>query len=464
MKNPFKCRGTAFVILAVCVLTVVFTRRFTALAWYPVTMSLGMATVFGSSLLGPEPFCLTLARVIPPHILPPGAEPYCRRYTLFWTVWLCINAMIAVGTIFMPGPVWRIGGGTVEIPAVWVLWNCILSYCATGVIVGIEWLVRRRRFSVVFHTSGSTAKPKRIVKTFRTLALETAMHRRRLADILPGKPLFLATIDPDHFYGVLWRNLVPSVSGCEVHPAVIASPEELIGVMHRAERVVLVTTPPFLARLARYADQYEIPRNAVEVVTSGSLLDAETSAAASRMFGIAPLEIFGSTETGGVAWRRQNASSSQRFDWHVFDQVRVSTAEDGRLVVRSPFSYRRVYTMGDGVELSPDSRSFRLLGRLDRLVKINGERVSLPEMEEKMRVVPGVRMAALVPLDTPLGIVLGAVVAGERRTSLEMRGLLLPIFPKGTVPKRFRFVDEIPRNAQGKILVDELRRMFSGED
>ncbi len=464
MKNPFKCRGTAFAILAVCILVVVLTRKFTALAWYPVTMSLGMATVFGSSLLGPEPFCLALARVIPPHILPPGAEPYCRRYTLFWTVWLCINALIAVGTIFMPGPVWRIGGGTVEIPAAWVLWNCILSYCATGVIVGIEWLVRRRRFSSVFHTSGSTAKPKRIVKTFRTLALETAMHHRRLADVLRDRPLFLATIDPGHLYGVLWRKLLPSVSGCAVHPAVIASPEELIGAMRRAEHVVLVTTPPFLARLARYAGQYEIPRNAVEVVTSGSLLDAETSAAARRMFGIAPLEIFGSTETGGVAWRRQDGASPQKCEWRVFDQVRVSTAEDGRLVVRSPFSYRRVYTMGDGVELSPDARSFRLLDRLDRMAKINGERVSLPEMEAKMRGLPGVRMAALVTLDAPLGTMLGAVVAGERRTPLEMRSLLLPIFPRGTVPRRFRFVDEIPRNAQGKVLADELRRMFDGED
>ena len=234
----------------------------------------------------------------------------------------------------------------------------------------------------------------------------------------------------------------------------------------------LVTTPSFLERFCAYADQYDVPQNVVEIVTSGALLTAAVSAAAKRVFGRAPLEIFGSTETGGVAWRRQDgAPPADGFDWTVLAPVTVTADSAGRLVVDSPFSCAKGFTMGDGVELSPDRRRFKLLGRLDRLVKIAEQRVSLPEMEEKMRVLPDVREAALVALEGPHGPCLGAVVVldltgrapselRKRALALDLRKRLLPVFPKGTVPRKYRFVHELPRNAQGKIRVSELKRML----
>ena len=187
------------------------------------------------------------------------------------------------------------------------------------------------------------------------------------------------------------------------------------------------------------------------------------------VFGVAPLEIFGSTETGGVAWRRQGGESTDPHDWTVFDPVKVKASPDGRLVVRSPFSFQRDFVMGDGVELSPDGRHFKLLGRRDRMVKVAEQRVSLPEMEERMKALDGIDDAALVLLDGEKSPFLGAVIVSpahvgdaDARTVLAMRKRLLPVFPKGTVPKRYRFVRELPRNAQGKVLAADLREMFAG--
>ena len=98
--------------------------------------------------------------------------------------------------------------------------------------------------------------------------------------------------------------------------------KELIAKMKAAERVFLVTTPSFLERFCAYADQYEVPQNCVEIVTSGALLTAPVSAATKRVFGLAPREIFGSTETGGVAWRRQDEPDCP---WRVFAPVTVRT-------------------------------------------------------------------------------------------------------------------------------------------
>ena len=474
-------RYGSILLLAACVAAALVMRRFVFLAWYPVVMSAATSAGFALSLFGEESLCYTLAKRIPPHILPPGAKEYCRRYTQVWAAWLFVNGLIAIATIYAPGPKWHLEKAGFDVPLAWAAWNCCLSYCATGLIILVEMLVRRVRFSAVFHTSGSTAEPKRIVKTFRSLAREVAMHLAsfRARGVLPrsgeeGGPVFLCTIEPGHMYGMLWRVLLPEAAGCRVDPEVILAPETLLAKMRAAEKVFLVTTPSFLARFCAYAGQYEVPQNCVEVVTSGALLAEKTSAAAKKVFGVAPLEIFGSTETGGVAWRRQGgAEGADDFDWQVFRPVKVKACADGRLSVASPFSCRRWFEMGDGAEISPDGRRFRLKGRMDRMVKIAEQRVSLPEMEAKIAAFPGVKEVALAVLDGAHGPCLGAVVAfdtktvdvtcGKRALALDMRRKLLPIFPKGTVPKRYRFVMELPRNAQGKVLASRVKEILEGD-
>lgn len=423
----------------------------------PGMLSAVFAMMFAGSLLpGRTPMCLAFAKRISGGIMPAGAESYCRRLTWVWFAILAFNAALSCCIVMSFG---RRGA----------FWTSIATPTIVAATFLVEGRIRRRRFSVAFHTSGSTSQPKTIVKTFESLAKEVAFHRERLK-IKPGT-VFLSTIEPDHMYGTLWRVMLPSSAGCLVDPEIILSPESLIAKMNAAEKVFFVTTPSFLKRFCAYAEQYDVPQNCVEITTSGALLDAETSAAAKRVFGVAPLEIFGSTETGGVAWRRQGGSAAP-YDWTVFDPVKVKVDAEGRLVVRSPFSFQRDFVMGDGVELSPDGRRFKLLGRRDRLVKIAEQRVSLPEMEEKMKALDGIDDVALVALEGEKGSYLGAVVvlnatrdAAASETPgakiLAMRKRLIPLFPKGTVPKRYRFVSELPRNAQGKVQVSALRDLMA---
>ena len=417
-------------------------------------ISILFAALFGWSLLpGRKPLCLRFAERISDGILPDGAVSYCRRLTWVWLFVLLANAALSLALVaFLPGGAWRI------------LVPLLLSAAVVGGTFAIEKPLRDRRFSVAFRTSGSTANPKSVVKTFESLAKEVAFHRKRLADVLAQKPTFLSTVEPHHMYGTLWRVMLPRAAGCPVDPEIILTPESLVEKMRAARSVFLVTTPSFLERFAAYADLYEIPQNCIEITTSGALLTPAVSAAAARIFGIAPLEIFGSTETGGVACRRQ---TTQDCDWTVFDPVKVRATPDGRLEVHSPFSFKKRFTMGDGVTLSADGRSFKLHGRRDRLVKIAEQRVLLPELEEAVRALPEIADAALCPLEGPHGTYLGLVaveVAGATSAApnraLALRQKLLPIFPKGTVPKKYRFVHELPRNPQGKVLASALRKIL----
>jgi len=427
-------------------------------------ISVLFAALFGWSLMpGRKPLCLRFAERISDGILPDGATAYCRRLTWIWLFVLLANAALSCALVaFLPAGPWRF------------LAPLILSAIVVSGTFAIEKPVRDRRFSVTFHTSGSTSSPKSIVKTFESLAKEVAFHRRRLAEVLAQKPVFLSTIEPHHMYGTLWRVMLPKAAGCHADPEVILTPESLIEKMRAARSVFLVTTPSFLERFAAYANLYDVPRNCIEITTSGALLTPAVSAAVARIFGIPPLEIFGSTETGGVACRRQTTPDS---DWSVFDPVTVSATPDGRLEVRSPFSFKKRFTMGDGVTLSADRRSFKLRGRRDRLVKVAEQRVLLPELEDAVRSLPGIEDAALCPLEGPHGTYLGLVVV-ERdahwdngrlarcgspapNRALALRQRLLPLFPKGSVPKKYRFVHELPRNAQGKVLASAIRKILT---
>ena len=436
------------------------------------------AILFGVSLLpGRKPLCLRFAERISDGIMPDGAEAYCRKLTWVWFVVLLANAAASVALV-------AFFGGLVEAALPRVIAACALSFVVVGGTFAIEGIIRARRFSVTFHTSGSTAKPKTIVKTFASLAKEVAFHRARLADVLARKPVFLSTVEPHHMYGILWRVLLPKAAGCTVDPEVILTPESLLKKMRSAESVFLVTTPSFLARFVEYAYLYDVPQNVVELTTSGALLTADVAAAARRVFGRAPLEIFGSTETGGVADRRQETGNEL---WTVFDPVKAWADAEGRLVVSSPFSCQRRFTLGDGVVFEAEgrdkrdpppgevaSRRFRLCGRMDRMVKIAEQRVSLPEMEATMCLIPEVAEVALGVVEGPYGPSLGAVVVprkgwtdlktlGKRACARALRAKCQQFFPKGAVPRKYRFVHALPRNAQGKVQASAIQEILTSQ-
>ncbi len=415
------------------------------------------AVLFGLSLLpGRKPLCLRFAERVSDGIMPDGAERYCLRLTWVWFGILSLITLVNLVCVtwIRPCVAPRFGWIAFVAPSLFAL-------AVIPLVFIVEKRVRDWRFRSVFHTSGSTGGPKEIVKTFESLAREVAFHRTTYRT-LPSGTVFLATIDPGHMYGTLWRVMLPRALGLPCDPEVILTPESLVAKMRAAERVFLVTTPSFLDRFTAYAGQYDVPRNCVEIVTSGALLVKDVSDRAERVFGVAPRQIFGSTETGGVASRRGDSP------WTVFDAVRVRQ-EGGRLTVKSPYSFRRGwYVMGDGVELAPGAREFRLLGRIDRLVKVNEERVNLAEMEDKVRAL-GFADCALAVVEGERGPALGCVLVSNAGTvpssvgtvpALELRRMMMPVFPKGTVPRRFRFVRALPRNAQGKVVASEVRRIL----
>jgi uncharacterized membrane protein len=97
----------------------------------PVWISLTMLAVFGWSLYSPPSMIERFARLAQPQ-LPPHAIAYTRRVTQIWCVFFVVNAAVALWTAL-----------AASLP-VWTLYNGLVSYLLMGLLLAIEFLVRRR--------------------------------------------------------------------------------------------------------------------------------------------------------------------------------------------------------------------------------------------------------------------------------------------------------------------------------
>ncbi|MDR1279594.1 MAG: AMP-binding protein, partial [Opitutaceae bacterium] len=313
---------------------------------------------------------------------------------------------------------------------------------------------------ITFFTSGSTGRPKAVVKRLAPMLRAVLCHCERWGTALHGACV-AGTTSHQHFYAVQIRILLPLMLGIPFNARLVATPAELLA--RPPLPFALVTSPAFLKRLD--TEPLLCAAAAVacrHVVSCGGLLTPETAARCHRALGRWPFEIYGTTEAGGVAWRD---TATERQKWFPMPGVRIHlcAAAAGRLAITSPFlADESVLVTDDLAEISSDGGTFTLLGRADRVVKIEETRVSLPEVERRILATGLAADAAVIPLQLRSRLVPGAVLVlseqGRRRHAeegagkflLTLRAALRPWLEPAALPRRLRIVPEIPANTQGK--------------
>jgi acyl-coenzyme A synthetase/AMP-(fatty) acid ligase len=307
-----------------------------------------------------------------------------------------------------------------------------------------------------FYTSGSSGKPKRILKTLAQLDAECRVQENCWGARI-GDAMVAATAPYHHIYGLIFRLLWPLCAGRKFDNLTLTDPPMLFERLNSLGNAILVSSPAYLSRLPEHVN--EVSAAPKLVFCSGGPLRGEVAAQVHRLWGAAPIEIYGSTESGGIAWRRQD----EDLRWSPLPGVIVDSASDGALLVNSPFiDGLDPLRMEDCADLQEDGR-FILHGRLDRIVKIEEKRLSLPEMETWLAEHDGVAECAIAPLPIEGRTFVGAVVvahagcANDRKAFVSALGEhLRRKFDPVLIPRRWRFVDRLPYNERGKLAVESL--------
>lgn len=306
-------------------------------------------------------------------------------------------------------------------------------------------------------TGGSTGTPRLWSKTPANLFGE-ALHLARAFAIGPADRI-LATVPPRHIYGLLASVLLPFVAAAPVVDRSSAFPREILAGLEGGA-TVLVGVPAHYGAVRGLALRPGALRLAL---SSAAPLDAGDADAFREGTGIAITEIYGSTETGGMATR----VSGGRGPWTPFAGLDW-LIRDERLCIRSPFlspdlprDAAGFFQTADRVADAGGGR-FAFLGRADEIIKIAGKRVDLAEIRERVRRIPGVRDAQVIGLPRRgarqaeiAALVATDLAAGE--LAMALRNLDIPY---GRL-RRVRIVPELPVLPNGKVDREALTRLLA---
>jgi acyl-coenzyme A synthetase/AMP-(fatty) acid ligase len=326
--------------------------------------------------------------------------------------------------------------------------------------------------AIQLYTSGSTGQPEAIRKPLRCLEAEVEV----LESVFGGGAArsVLATVPPFHIYGLLFRVLWPLAAGRAFAANVVQFPGELAPAAERQPAPLLVSSPAFLKRALPVLDLNRLDGLLHGVFSSGGPLPSEVAAAYNSKLRHKVVEVYGSTETGGIGYRTVTSERPLQ-PWTPLPGVRVGLSIDmSAITVDSPFlPGPGEFKTGDCGEILPDGR-FALAGRTDRVIKLEERRISLVEIEDRLASCGEVSEARVLTLAaTGERAQLGAAVVpseqgwanlateGKHAFRQILQAALTPHVEALAIPKKWRFLRRLPETTNGKITEGTLQTLFA---
>lgn len=356
------------------------------------------------------------------------------------------------------------------------------------------------RPSLMLYTSGTTGRPKGVVLSHANIRaqVESLTEAWRWAEgdhILLHLPLH-------HVHGIV--NILVSAlwngATCEVLPRF--RPVDVWERLARGEATLYMAVPTVYRRLIGAWDDalpsarraWSDGARACRLMVSGSAaLPIPTLERWEKITGHRLLERYGMTEIGmGLS----NPLDGERRPGFVGtplpgveirlvdeDEQDVDVGTPGQILVRGPGVFRSYWRRPDetaaaftedgwfrsGDQALVEDGSYRILGRSSvDILKTGGEKISALEIEDVLRSHPAVTDCAVVGVQDPnWGERVCAAVVCTRPSQLAPEALRQ--FAKSRlapykVPKDVLIVDELPRNAMGKVRKPEVRELFEPED
>ena len=315
-------------------------------------------------------------------------------------------------------------------------------------------------------TSGSTGKPKDVIQRMTEFNEDNAFVFGKWGEEFKKRKI-VATVSQHHIYGFLFTIALPFAAGIPFRRKRIEIPNEFEKLSD--ERYMIIAVPAFLKRTNEVEEKLSLKEPFI--FTSGGVLLPEVAKKTNEVFGFWPVEVYGSTETSGIAWRQ----SKNGLEWTPFDNAQIWKNADGCLVIKSPYIKNPDgFETADLVDIHDDGR-FILKGRIDSIVKIEEKRVSLTEVEKRLLDSGLVRDVCVVAMNDRRQYLAAAVsfndkgkekFGGMKKFDVNMffHDYLMQFFENVVIPKKWRFLDAIPSDLQGKHKKLEIQALFAKEE
>ena len=308
--------------------------------------------------------------------------------------------------------------------------------------------------ALILFTSGSTGRPKAVPKSWGTLVRSARAAGDRLGLSQRGCATLIGTVPHQHSYGLESTILLGLQHGLIVDAARPLYPGDIRAAVEAAPRPrILVTTPVHLRALV--AEPAGMPP--IDLVLSATApLSVELAAQAEACFQAPLVEIYGCTEAGQIATRR----SVREPQWRCLDGVSLS--QDMRGTWAGGASVQGTVLLHDAIERTGPA-TFLLGGRSADLVDVAGKRTSLAHLNHLLLSIEGVKDGAFFmpePDGRHVARLMAVAVAPGLRSEAVLQALRERV-DAAFLPRPLVLVDELPRNALGKLPRETLLQLVS---
>ncbi|HWZ64365.1 MAG TPA: AMP-binding protein [Steroidobacteraceae bacterium] len=305
-------------------------------------------------------------------------------------------------------------------------------------------------------TSGSTGTPVPHEKTFGRLIDCVRVEAQRLGLPADRPHAVVATVPPQHMYGLESSVLMPLSTG---HALVAERPFYPADICAALAAVpsprALITTPLHLRALL--AAGLAVPPTDL-IVSATAPLAAQLASEVEERCATRLLEIYGTTETGSIAVRR----TTETPEWRLWPGVTLEQ-RDGETWARGGHIAQPIRLL-DVLEVVAGDR-FLLHGRIADLVNIAGKRSSLAYLNHQLNSIPGVLDGAFFhshgdcamhdAVVTRVGACVVAPGLDAAAITAELRRRVDPVF----LPRPLLLVPSLPRTSTGKLPQEALRAL-----
>jgi malonyl-CoA/methylmalonyl-CoA synthetase len=333
----------------------------------------------------------------------------------------------------------------------------------------------------LLYTSGTTGRSKGAMITHGNLATNALTLNRLWA--FSKQDVLLHALPIFHVHGLFVALNTAFLSACEMIWFEKFDTDKVIAAL--ASSTVMMGVPTFYTRLLASERFTRESCRTMRLFISGSApLLAETHKAFEARTGHAILERYGMTETGMIT---SNPYEGARIPGTVGFalsgvEVRIAGAapgEPGVIEVKGPNVFKGYWGMPektreefreDGFFITGDVGTMdgegrvTISGRAKDLIISGGFNVYPKEIESELDALPGVIESAVIGVPHPdfgEGVVAVVTASAALPPEAEIIAGLSARLAKFKVPKRVFVIDELPRNAMGKVQKAELRKRYA---
>jgi acyl-CoA synthetase (AMP-forming)/AMP-acid ligase II len=346
--------------------------------------------------------------------------------------------------------------------------------------------------AIIAYTSGTTADPKGVIHSHRTVGSEVrqlgAMNAGGGKPALTGAPV-------GHAMGMLGALLIPVLKGDPVHLVDEWDPPRLLAIMAEHRLACGSGATYFLTSLLDHPDRTDDHLELMaHVGLGGSAVPDVVAERASRQ-GISIVRMYGSTEHPSITGSRHDDPEARRLrtDGRPLDGVEIRLMDDdgrpvehgrpGEIWSRGPdccmgytdpvltaasFDDDGWYRTED-IGVLDDAGCLTITDRKKDVIIRGGENVSAAEVEQLLADLDGVTEVVVVAAPHPrLGEQVCAFVRlGPGGGDLDLPTVQACLQAAGLArqkwPEQLRVVEELPRTPSGKVKKEELRRQLRDE-